>query len=44
MGLSLQHLILRYADEGEDMLNRIVTKDESWLHHYQPEAKRASMK
>jgi hypothetical protein len=24
MGLSMQHL-LRYADEGEDMLNRIVT-------------------
>jgi hypothetical protein len=35
MGLSLQRL-LRYAD-GEDMLNRIVTGDESWLHHYQPE-------
>jgi hypothetical protein len=28
MGLSLQHL-LRYADEGEDMLNRTVTGDES---------------
>jgi hypothetical protein len=28
MGLSLQHL-LRYADEGEDMLNMIVTGDES---------------
>jgi hypothetical protein len=42
MGLSLQHL-LRYADEGEDMLNRIVTGDESWVHHYQPELERASM-
>jgi hypothetical protein len=33
MGLSLQHL-LRYADEGEDMLNRIVTRtgDESLIH------------
>jgi hypothetical protein len=41
MGLSLQHL-LRYADEGEDMLNRIVA-DESWVHHYQPKSKRASM-
>jgi hypothetical protein len=29
MDLSLQHL-LRYADEGEDMLHRIVTGDESW--------------
>jgi hypothetical protein len=43
MGLSLQHL--RYADEGEDMniLKRIVTVDESWVHHYQPELKHASM-
>jgi hypothetical protein len=42
MSLSLQHL-LRYADEGEDMLNRIVTEDESWVHHCLPESKRASM-
>jgi hypothetical protein len=27
---------LTYADEGEDMLNRIVIGDESWVHHYQP--------
>jgi hypothetical protein len=42
MGPSLQRL-LRYADEGEDMLNRIVTGDESWVHHYQPESKRATV-
>jgi hypothetical protein len=44
MGLSLQHL-LRYADKGEDtsMLNGIITGDKSWVHHYQPESKRASM-
>jgi hypothetical protein len=41
MGLPLQHL-LRYAD-GEDMLNGIITGDESWVHHYQPESKRASV-
>jgi hypothetical protein len=41
MGLSLQHF-LRYAD-GEDVLNRIVTGDESWVHCYQPKSKRASM-
>jgi hypothetical protein len=34
MGLPLQQ-ILRYAD-GD-------TVDESWMHHYQPESKRASM-
>jgi hypothetical protein len=25
------------------MLNRIVTGDESWVHHYKPESKRASI-
>jgi hypothetical protein len=34
---------LWYANEGEDMLNRIVTGDDLWVHHYQPESKRASM-
>jgi hypothetical protein len=38
----LQHL-LRYADEGDVMLNRIVTGDESWVHHYQPESKCVSV-
>jgi hypothetical protein len=42
MGLSLQHP-LWYADEGENMLNRIVTGDESWMHHYHPQSKSASM-
>jgi hypothetical protein len=40
MDLSLQHLLC-YADERENMFNRIVTGDESWEHHYQPESKRA---
>jgi hypothetical protein len=40
MGLSLKHL-LRHTDEGKDMLNRIVTGVESWVHHYQPESNRA---
>jgi hypothetical protein len=35
MDLPLQHL-LWYIDEGEDMLKRIVSGDESWVHHYQP--------
>jgi hypothetical protein len=41
MGLSLQHL-LQYAD-GDGMIYRIATADESWVHHYQTESKRASM-
>jgi hypothetical protein len=44
MGLFLQHLLrYEYADEGEDVLNGIVIGDESWVHHYQPESKRASV-
>jgi hypothetical protein len=35
--------MFRYADEGEDMLNRIVTGVESRVHHYQPKSKRASI-
>jgi hypothetical protein len=42
MVLSLQHL-LWCADEGEDVLNRIVTWFESWVHHYHPKSKCASM-
>jgi hypothetical protein len=41
-GLSLQHL-LESADEGEDMFNRTVTGDESWVRHYNPESKRTSI-
>jgi len=32
----------RYKTEGEAMLERIVTGDETWVHHYQPETKQAS--
>jgi hypothetical protein len=41
MGLSLH--LLRYADETEDMLNRIIIWNGSWMHHYQLESKRAPM-
>jgi hypothetical protein len=27
----------------EEFLSRIVTGDETWLHHYEPESKRQSM-
>jgi hypothetical protein len=41
MGLSSQRL-LQYAD-GEDMFNRTVTGDVSWVRHYQPKSKCASI-
>jgi len=31
-----------YKTEGEVMLERTVTGDETWVHHYQPETKEAS--
>lgn len=41
MIMSLDNL-QRYNEEGEEMLSRIVTGDETWVHHYQPESKQAS--
>ena len=32
----------RYEREGEEFLNRIITTDETWLYHYDPETKQQS--
>ncbi|GFS04208.1 histone-lysine N-methyltransferase SETMAR [Elysia marginata] len=36
-------LLKHYEEEGEEFIQRIVTGDESWVHHYDPESKRQSM-
>ncbi|GFO12124.1 histone-lysine N-methyltransferase SETMAR [Plakobranchus ocellatus] len=36
-------LLERYNAEGEAFLKRILTGDESWVHHYDPECKAQSM-
>jgi len=36
-------LLQRYQHEGDDFLHHIVTGDESWFHHFEPETKRQSM-
>ena len=36
-------LLERYNAEGEAFLQRIVTGDECWVHHYDPECKAQSM-
>src|SRR5260221_2037327 len=36
-------MLQRYATEGEAFMNSIVTGDEAWAHHYEPETKRQSM-
>jgi len=33
----------RHAREGDAFLHRVVTEDESWVYHYEPESKRQSM-
>jgi len=39
-GVNICHqLLYRYDREKENFLNIIVTKDESWLHNYDPENK-----
>jgi len=38
-----QRLLDRYKNESEEFLSRIVTEDETWVHHYEPESKRQSM-
>ncbi|GFQ91483.1 histone-lysine N-methyltransferase SETMAR [Trichonephila clavata] len=42
MAVSLKHLV-RYHEDGNDFLFRIVTGDETWVHHFTPESKAASM-
>ncbi|KAL4092295.1 hypothetical protein QTP88_026820 [Uroleucon formosanum] len=38
-----RQFLLRFDRERENFLNIIVTGDESWVHHYNPENKRQSM-
>ena len=37
-----QELLKRFEAEGNGVLGRIVTGDETWVHHHQPETKKAS--
>ena len=37
-----EELLARYTDEGEAFIRRIVTGDETWVHHYDPENKSQS--
>jgi len=38
-----QDLLNQYEVEGDSFLDRIITSDEMWCHHYEPESKRQSM-
>jgi len=41
--LHFSELLERFEKEGEDILKKIITGDETWVHHYDPENKRQSM-
>jgi len=36
-------LLKQYDAEGNSFLDRIITGDETWRHHYEPESKRQSV-
>jgi len=38
-----QDLLNQYEAEGDSFLDCIITSDETWCHHYEPESKRQSM-
>ncbi|XP_057658478.1 histone-lysine N-methyltransferase SETMAR-like [Diorhabda carinulata] len=38
-----KRLLARFREEGDPFLSHIVTCDETWVHHYTPESKQASM-
>jgi len=38
-----QDLLNEYEAEGDSLLDRIITGDETWCHHYEPESIRQSM-
>jgi hypothetical protein len=37
------HHLAHYRKEGDNFLQQIVTGDETWVYHYQPETKWRSM-
>ena len=38
-----RYLLSRYEDDPGDFIDRVVTQDETWVHHFDPESKMQSM-
>ena len=34
-----RYLLSRYKDDPGDFIERVVTQDETWVHHFDPESK-----
>ena len=39
-----RRLLSRYEDDTGDFIDRVVTQDETWVHHFDPESKMQNMK
>ena len=37
------YLLSRYEDDPGDFIDRVVTQDETWVHHFNPESKMQSV-
>ena len=37
-----RYLLSRYEDDPSDFVERVVTQDETWVHHFDPESKMQS--
>jgi hypothetical protein len=37
------HHLAHYRENADNCLEQIITGDETWVHHYQPETKQKSM-
>ena len=35
-----RYLLSRYEDDPGDFIERVVTQDETWVHHFNPESKK----
>ena len=38
-----KYLLSRYEDDPEEFMDRVVTQDETWAYHFDPESKKQSM-
>ena len=38
-----KYLVSLYEDDPEELISRVVTKNEAWVHHFDPEVRRQSI-
>ena len=38
-----RYLLSRYEDDPKEFMDRVVTQDETWVHHFDSESKKQNM-